>query len=136
MKLVISLVAAAVLSIPAVVSAVPYDDTVVTVPASGARYRMQIAEYKQFKGEYSLSNGSVLKLSGNRDAMSAQIDDQPVHRIVSTSRKSFEAVGHQLALTLDISDPDNVHGELAYVDESRRNVADISEPTMVRVAFR
>ena len=136
MKLVISLIACAVLSTSTVATAAALDDTVVTVPASGARYHMLIDEYKAFKGDYSLSNGSILHLAGYRDNMTAQIDDQPVHRIVSTSRKSFEAVGHTMALTLDISEPDNVRGDLVYVDESRRNVAGLIEPALVRVAMR
>jgi hypothetical protein len=137
MKLVSSLIACAVLSTSAVAIAAPLlDDTVVTVPASGARYNMTIVQYKQFKGDYTLSNGSVLHLAGYRDNMTAQIDDQPVHRIVSTSSKSFEGVGHRLALNLDITDPYAPTGDLTYVDESQRNVAGLVEPKLVRVAMR
>jgi hypothetical protein len=137
MKLIISLIACAVLSIPALAIAAPYDDTVVKVPASGVHgVYMSSADFKQFKGAYSLSNGSVLVLSGRGREMTAQIDAQPPHRIVATSAHSFEAVGHRLALSLDISEPDSVRGQLEYVDESRGSVADIKEPEVIHVAMR
>ncbi len=125
------------IAFPATVLAKPFDDTVVNIPAQKGEYayHMNGADYRQFKGEYTLSNGSVLRLNGSNREMTAQIDQQPVHRIVATSSNSFQALGHRLALQLDVTDQSNVSGYLEYVDESRKT-ADISEPMVVRVAFR
>lgn len=137
MKSFTLLAIAIAIALPGAVQAKPFDDTVVNVPAQKGEfsYPMSYADYRQFKGEYTLSNGSVLRLEGNSRNMTAQVDQQPVHRIVATSTNSFQAVGHRLALQLNITDPSDVSGYLEYVDESR-NVADISEPVVVRVAFR
>ncbi len=137
MKSISSLVVCLAVALPATVLAVPFDDTVVNVPAQKGEfsYHLDRASYRQFTGEYTLSNGSVLRLAGTNHWMTAQIDQQPVHRIVATSDSSFQAVGHRLALQLNITDPMDVSGYLEYVDESKK-VADISEPMVVRVAFR
>jgi hypothetical protein len=137
MKSISSLVACLIVALPATAMAVPFDDTVVSIPAQKGEYSYHLdsTAYRQFTGEYTLSNGSVLRLAGNNHWMTAQIDQQPVHRIVATSNNSFQAVGHRLALQLNNTDPMDVSGYLEYVDESRK-VADISEPMVVRVAFR
>ncbi len=138
MKLIASLVTCAILAVPAVAGAKPYDDTIVNVPAQKgeASHYLTPVEYRQFTGDYTLSNGSVLHLAGNNHYMTAQVDEQPVHRIVATTPNSFQAIGHRLALQLNLNDPMGVSGQLEYVDESRRT-ADIKEPEMVvRVAFR
>jgi hypothetical protein len=137
MKSFTSLAIAIAIALPATVMAKPFDDTVVNIPAQKGEfsYQMTAIDYRQFAGEYTLSNGSVLRLQGTNHAMTAQIDQQPVHRIVATSRNSFQAVGHRLAVQLNVSDPMDVSGYLEYVDESRKT-ADITEPMVVRVAFR
>jgi hypothetical protein len=137
MKSFTSLAIAIAIALPATVMAKPFDDTVVNIQAQKGefKYYMSNGDYRQFKGEYTLSNGSVLRLEGNSSGMTAQVDQQPVHAIVATSRNSFQAVGHRLAVQLNVSDPDAVSGYLEYVDESRKT-ADISEPMVIRVALR
>jgi hypothetical protein len=137
MKSFASLAICIAIALPATVLAKPFDDTVVSIPAQKGEYSHQMSaiEYRQFKGEYTLSNGSVLRLQGNNHSMTAQIDQQPVHRIVASSSNSFQAVGHRLAVQLNVSDPMDVTGYLEYVDESRKT-ADITEPMVVRVAIR
>lgn len=137
MKTFTTLAIAIAIALPAVAGAKPADDTVVNIAAQKGEYqfRMNASEYTDFKREYTLSNGSVLRLSGTHRNMTAQIDEQPVHRIVATSRDSFQAVGHHLSAQLNLTDPMAVSGYVEYVDESRK-VADISEPMVVRVAFR
>lgn len=141
MKLSILLVAASALSalsLPA--AAQDHSQPITSVPVAGQRggaYKMDADQYHEFKGGYSLSNGKVLHLVGSHRSMFAYVDDQPIHRIVATGPHSFAAVGHLMTMTLDISDPFAVSGELIYVDESQRQSSLAAVPArVVRLAIR
>lgn len=81
-------------------------------------------DFRQYKGDYALSNGKTLTLSRQHTRMYARIDQQAEHEIVRTGEGKFQALDGQMSMDLAWSGTDSVSGELTYVDESP-TVADV-----------
>ena len=92
---------------------VPGRSLTIEVPAR-TRY-MMAEDFKQFAGEYDLSNGDTLALRRSGGLMYARIGKQDEHRIVATGRNSFVALDRQLKVRIDHHDDGSVGGELVMV---------------------
>lgn len=92
---------------------VPARALTIEVPAK-PRY-MMADDFKQFAGEYDLSNGDTLSLRRSGGLMYARIGKQDEHRIVATGRNAFVALDRQLKVRIDHNDDGTVGGELVMV---------------------
>ena len=106
----------------------------IEVPAR-PRY-MMADDFKQFAGEYDLSNGDTLALRRSGGLMYARIGNQDEHRIVATGRNSFVALDRQLKVRIDHNNDGTVGGELVMVVPSQK-LADgsMTEERIASIAF-
>jgi hypothetical protein len=71
----------------------------VLVPASKAAQRIYLspADFEQYRGAYSLSNGKTLYLVRSAARMFARVDEQASHEIKYTGHGGFEAPDGKMA---------------------------------------
>jgi hypothetical protein len=113
---------------------VPARALTIEVPAK-PRY-MMADDFKQFAGEYDLSNGDTLSLRRSGGLMYARIGKQDEHRIVATGRNAFVALDRQLKVRIDHNDDGTVGGELVMVVPAQK-LADgsVTEERIASLAF-
>lgn len=113
---------------------VPARALTIEVPAM-PRY-MMADDFKQFAGEYDLSNGDTLSLRRSGGLMYARIGKQDEHRIVATGRNAFVALDRQLKVRIDHNDDGTVGGELVMVVPAQK-LADgsMTEERIASLAF-
>jgi hypothetical protein len=100
----------------------PLPDERVTVPGELHKielpsrfYPMDNAQFDDYRGSYTLSNGQTLHLSSRGRSMYAEIDEQGDHRIVATGRNAFVALDRKLKMRIDWRDDGSVGGEVTMV---------------------
>ncbi len=98
--------------------------------------RMSPDDFKEFKGWYTLSNGSELGLTGVGRRMYAQIDEQPVHEIVAVGTDRFVARDGKMDMHIVLHDERDASGELSYVDERYGTAPVTGAEKWVRLAVR
>src|SRR5476651_1010453 len=68
---------------------------------NGASYRMPLADYADFAGEYTLSNGSLLAVTQRGRRLFAAIDDAAPREIVATGPHDFAAADDSIRIDFD-----------------------------------
>ena len=123
-------------------SAQTLGDVEVTVPGKKAApvvatYKMWPEELKPFKGEYFLSNGMTLFVTGQGRRMFAQVDRQTRREVVATAPGKFVALDRKLSMHIDLKDNGDVGGELSFVNEAAATAAvgETLEPVWAHVAM-
>ncbi len=113
---------------------IPAPRLAIDLPAR--HYFMEREQLKEFRGEYQLSDGQTLKLSGNDYAMYAEVGDQGKHKLVAANRNTFVALDRKLKVTIDHQADGAVGGELLMMVPAR--MADTGEmgEIVVRLATR
>ncbi|MRW91232.1 hypothetical protein GJ699_14655 [Duganella sp. FT80W] len=99
-------------------------------------YFMERTQMKEFRGEYTLSNGQTLTLSGNDYAMYAEVSGQGKHKLVAANRNTFVALDRKIKVQIDRSPDGDIGGEVLMAVPAR--MADSGEmgETVVRLATR
>lgn len=107
-----------------------------TIEVPARPRHMMADDFKQFAGEYDLSNGDTLALRRSGGLMYARIGNQDEHRIVATGRNSFVALDRQLKVRIDHNNDGTVGGELVIVVPSQK-LADgsMTEERIASIAF-
>lgn len=83
------------------------------------RYPMFAGDFDVYRGLYDLSNGQTMRLRVSGNHMFAEIGDGERKPLVAASRNTFVALDRSLKMTLDVSDYDNVTGEMLMVAPSQ-----------------
>ena len=99
-------------------------------------YRMTPDDFKEFKGWYTLSNGSELGLTGFGRRMYAQVGDQPVHEIIAVGPDRFVARDGMMDMHIVLHDERDATGELSYIDERYGSAPVAGAQKWVRLAMR
>src|SRR5471030_2936568 len=68
---------------------------------NGAGYRVPLADYGNFEGEYTLSNGSLLVVTARGRRWYAAIDDAAAKEIVATGPHDFVAADASIRIAFD-----------------------------------
>lgn len=112
----------------------------VTIPGSALkidipdrRHYMDSADFDEFRGEYQLSNGQTLTLSGKGKFMYAEIDQLGQHRIIATARNAFVALDRQLKMRIDWRDNGSTGGEVLMVVPRRMAGGAVTEEVVALV---
>lgn len=100
----------------------PLPDERVTIPGGALKielparyYYMESAQFDDYRGSYTLSNGQTLYLTNRGRFMYAEIDNQGDHRVVATGRNAFVALDRKLKMRIDWRDDGSVGGEVTMV---------------------
>lgn len=80
----------------------PSSESQVRVPgAVTGRYKMDEAEFRDFRGKYLLDTGEVLTLTSTKKKFYAQIEDKPSIEIIPLAHNVFVARDADLKLLFD-----------------------------------
>jgi hypothetical protein len=97
---------------PQATETVTINSPAMSIDAPEKILRLSGADFHEFKGVYSLSNGQHLALYQIGSFQFAQVEDQSRHQIVATTNGNFIALDRQLKLRLEIMPNGDASGEL------------------------
>ena len=107
-----------------------------TIELPARTYFMDRLEFSQFRGSYTLADGSTLRLRGNDYAMYGEIDNQGEHRLVAANDHTFVALDRKLKVRIDRADNGEVGGEVLMAVPMRLAASGEIEEVVVSLATR
>lgn len=108
------------------------------IAAPGPALYMDSAEFSNYQGEYSLSNGQTLTLTRSRfgTRMYAEVDSLGRHEIVNTGKDTFVALDRKLQMRFEFDNDGDVGGELMMVVPGKNIAGVVGPEQLLRVAWR
>jgi hypothetical protein len=119
------------------------NDDSVTIPAQREKielparpYHMDRNDLREFRGQYELANGQILRLSGVGNVMYGEIDDLGQHRLVAANHNTFVALDRKLQVRIEREPVGDAGGEVLMVVPVRVAATGEIEERVVRLAAR
>jgi hypothetical protein len=107
-----------------------------TIELPARHHHMDNAELREFRGQYELANGQILRLSGNGTVMFGEIDDQGQHRMIAANHNTFVALDRKLQVRIELAPNGDDGGEVLMATPVRVALTGEIEERVVRLATR